>query len=268
MGHVRFKINDQVVTAEVIEQQSSTSRNTGKELFQVEVRFQVHEDQKDFCTEALRNQNATLLSPEGDSSKDIPVRVHEKQHSFTMGDPIQRCTWVLSEFEELNLEALQIGDVTVNPYKYSDEFSEDALVCNFCIDVDATMYKYVRSLPKYFPVVRKGVSDAPRTMRLGEVVWATEDEQTYRLRATLVEQSYDKPGAGNGIMQPAFGNVMDVLSVTTIRISRILDMLESKGLLTDEEKKTIREVAEEEWKERRCQFLRVKDFDKWIENEN
>lgn len=267
MGHVRFKINDQVVTAEVIEQQSTTSRNTGKGLFQIEVKFRVHEDQRNFCTEALQNGNVTLFSPEGGSSKNIPVRVHEKQHSFTMGDPIQHCTWVLSEVEELNLEALQIGDVTVPPYKYSDEFSEDVLVCNFCIDVDTTTYKYIRSLPQYFPVVRKGVSNAPRSMRFGHVVWATKDEQTYRLRATLVEQNYDKQGAGNGIMQPEFGNVMDVLSVTTIRISKILDMLESKGLLTDEEKKIIREVTEEERKEWRSQFSRVKDFDKWIESE-
>lgn len=268
MGHVRLKINDQVVTAEVIDQQSTISRNTGKGLFQVEVRFRVHEDQRNFCTEVLQNGNVTLLSPDGDSSTDIPVRVHEKQHSFTVGDPIQRCTWVLSEVEQLNLEALQIGDLTLSPYRYTDEFSEDALVCNFCIDVDAATYKCIRSLPQYFPVVRKGVSDTPRAMRFGPVVWATEDEQTYRLRATLVEQNYDKPGAGNDILQPEFRNVLDELSVTTIRISRILDMLESKGLLTGEEKKTIREVAEEEKNERRSQFSRVKDFDKWIANED
>lgn len=267
MGHIQFRIDDQVVTAEVIDQQTTLSRNTGKELFQAEVSFRIHEDQRDSCTEAIRHGKVELLSPRGDSSKNIPVRVQEKQHSFTMGDPIQRCIWVLSEVEELNLEGLQIGDVMVNPYRYSDEFSDNALVCNFCFDTDAQTRKYLRSLPKYFPVVRKGISDEPRLMRFGHVVWATDDEQTYRFRVTLVEESYDKSGGGNGLLQPEFGNALEMLAEVTVRFSRLLDMLESKGVLAAGDRANIQEIMEEDWKERRTEFSRVKDFDKWVENE-
>lgn len=267
MGHVRFKLQDQITTAELLDQQTSISQNTGKELFRLEVRFRAHESMRDFYTQALRTGTAMLLPPDGDVSKGITVSLHENQHSYTVGEPIQHCTWVLSQVEELTLASLQIGDAAVIPYKYKDEFSQGSLICNFCFDVDAETYTYIRNLPIYFQVVRTGISDEPRTMRFGLVVWASNDEQTYRLRATLVEQNYDKAGAGHGFLEPMFSNVMEQLAVTTTRLSKLLDVLESRGILTEVEKQSVFEVPDSERKGRKELFYRVRDFDKWIENE-
>jgi len=105
-------------------------------------------------------------------------------------------------------------------------------------------------------------------MRFGLVVWASDDEQTYRLRARLVEENYDKARDGHGFLEPMFSNVMEQLAVTTTRLSKLLDVLASKGILTEEEKKNVFEVPDSERKERRELFCRVRDFDKWVENEN
>jgi hypothetical protein len=268
MGNVRFKIEDRITTAELLNQQASISPNTGKELFQLEVSFRAHENTRGFFTQALQNGTAMLLAEDGDVAKSFTVGLYEKQHSYTMGDPIQRCTWLLSQVEELNLESLQIADLTVNPYKYREEFSQDSLICNFCFDIDAETYKNVRNLPLYFPVVRKGISDEPRTMRFGQVLWASEDEQKYRIRTTLVEESYDKSRIGHGFFEPMLTNMMEQLVVTTLRLTKLLDLLESKGLVSEEEKKNVFEVPDSERKDRRELFYQIRDFDKWLENED
>lgn len=268
MGHIRFKIEDRITTAELLDQQVSLSRNTGKELIQFEVSFKAHESMREFFTQGLRNGTATLLPADGDDSKGITVKLYEKQHSYTLGEPIQRCTWLLSQQEELTLESLQIADITLAPYKYRDEFDQDSLICNLCFDLDAETYKHVRNLPMYFPVVRKGISEEPRTMRFGMVIWASEDEQNYRMRATIVEESYDKTGIGHGFLEPMFTHMMEQLVVTTARLSKLLDLLESKGLLTEEEKKGVIEIPDSERKDKKELFYRVRDFDKWVENED
>src|ERR1035437_3083215 len=129
MGIIRLKIEDQVTVAEILDQHTTISQNTGKELFQLEVKFKAHENHRNFYTAALGKGTATLLVPGGDSTKDITVDVYEKQHSYTVGQPIQSYTWLLSEREELRLESLQIGDMTLTPYKYEDHFDRDALIC-------------------------------------------------------------------------------------------------------------------------------------------
>jgi len=268
MGYVNFKLQDQITTAEILDQQTRVSQNTGKDLFQLEVYFKAHKDRRDFYVQALQNGTAILLPADGDILNGVVVSLYEKQYSYTEGEPIQHCTWLLTQKEELAVESLQIGDITVSPYKYNDEFSKESLICNFCFDVDAETYKYVRNLPIYFSVTRKGISDVPRSMRFGLVVWSSEDEQTYRLKATLVEENYDKDQTNQGLMEPMFSNVMEQLAITTIRLSKLLNLLESKGILTKEEAKNIIEIPDSERKEQRELFCRVKNFDKWIENED
>jgi hypothetical protein len=265
MGHVRIGIEGQIITAEVIDQQATTSRNTGKKLFQLEVRFTVHESQRDFCTTALRTGSATLLSPDGDSTKDMVVRLYEKQHSYSSDSHIQTCVWTLSEQENLTLDSLQIGGLNVTPYRYKGHFSYDALICAVCMKVEAEMYDALRELPTYFPVIRKGISDHPRSMRFGEILWSSEDEQMYKVKATLVEEIHDKSAKSHGLLEPMFTGVMDLLALTSARYKQLLDLLEAKGVLTEEERKKVWEVPEEELQYRQRQFYRLKDLDEWIE---
>jgi hypothetical protein len=268
MGSIRLKIEDQVTVAEILDQHTVISQNTGKELFQLEVKFKVHENHRNLYTAALGKGTATLLSPEGDSTKDITVGVYEKQHSYTVGQSIQLCTWLLSEREELKLESLQIGDMTLTPYKYEDHFDLNALICTTCMIVDATTYENLRNLPAYFPVIRKGISDEPRSMRLGLVLWSSDDEETFKVKATLVEESYDKNGRALNLLEPMFTNVMQQLAVTSARFTQLLNVLEAKGILTEEEKNGVFEVPESELRHREDLFYRLRDLDKWVELDN
>jgi hypothetical protein len=265
MGHVRFKVEDQIVTAELIDQRTTTSRNTGKELFQLDVRFRVHENQRGFCTSALKTGSVTLLSSDGDATREITVGVYEKQHSYSSDNPIQSCVWMLSEQEDSTLESLQIGDLNITPYRYKDYFDQEALICTVCMKVDAATHDALRALPMYFPVVRRGISDQSRSMRFGLILWSSDDEETYKMQATLVEEVHDKPGRSHGFLEPMFTSVMDLLALTGARYTQLLDLLEAKGVLTAEERKKVGEIPDDELQYRQRQFYRLKDLDEWIE---
>jgi hypothetical protein len=180
MGNVRLKVGDHTVTAELLSQSANVSRHTGKELFQLEVQFKAHAAQRESIQDALSGKGI-LLSADGDASKDVTVLLYEKQYSYTEGKPMQNHIWTLTQEEELKLDSLQVADIDLQPYWSVERFDGDALIITARVEVDAATEQALRNLPQYFPVIRKGISDELRTMRFGQILWSSVDEEGFKL---------------------------------------------------------------------------------------
>ncbi|MBS1799562.1 MAG: hypothetical protein JSS95_07015 [Acidobacteria bacterium] len=244
-------------------QNSHTSRHTGKELFELEVQFTAHEAQSDSIREALSGKGC-LLSADGDTSKDVTVLLFQKTHSYTDGRPIQSYIWTLTQEEELKVDDLQLADVTLQPYWFTERFDEDALIISARVEVDAATEQSLRNLPQYFPVIRKGISDEPRTMRFGQILWSSVEEEKFKLGITIVEKIYDEQKKTPALFQPQLRHISNTLAVAGARIAKLLDILQEKGVLTEEERVSIAEVPDAERRKRVGQFDRVDDLDAWL----
>jgi hypothetical protein len=267
MGIIRFKVGDQFLVGNVLSQSTATSQHTGREITELEVQFKAHERGKKAVEDALAIGVGTVLA-EGDSSSEFAVTLYQKQHSFTIGEPIQTYTWSLRQREKLMTESLKLGDMAVHPYRYMETISQDALVLTIRATVDATTLQTLRALPLYFPVVREGISDEPRSMRFGAVIWSSADEQEFKIQATIVEEKYDAKGNQHSFLEPMLGNLMKSVSSTNARFKTLVQILLSKGLITEEEKANIVEVSDEELRRRNYEFDRVVDVDEWFKRED
>jgi hypothetical protein len=66
------------------------------------------------------------------------------------GDAIRTYVWTLTETEELKLQSLKIGPMTLEPYKYEEEFTGNALIITIRLEIDVATESALRDLPQYF----------------------------------------------------------------------------------------------------------------------
>ena len=169
--------------------------------------------------------------------------------------------------EKSNLDALQIGEEVVQPYVYTEELDGSALIITARVEIDSATNERLRKLEGYFPVIRKGIQDEPRSMRFGVNLWS-EDGEKRKVQITLVEEIYDKEKKERSILQPEFGNVSALLARTHLRMKYLMNTLKAKGILADEEISQILDVSDTDRREQNEEFYRVKDLDEWLEKEN
>ncbi len=148
MGNVRFKIGDQIITADVLSQSDSKSRHTGKGLIQLEVQFKAHAAQRKSIQDALSG-TGTLLSQ--DASKDVAVLLYEKEYSYTDAHPMQNHIWTLTQKEKLMLDSLQLADISLQPYRFKESFDGDALIITARVEVDLATEEAFEGTAQVFP---------------------------------------------------------------------------------------------------------------------
>ncbi len=104
-------------------------------------------------------------------------------------------------------------------------------------------------------------------MRFGQILWSSVDDGRFKLYLTIVEQNYDEQKRNPGFLEPQFGTVMTSLAATSGQVAKLLEVLQTKGLLTEEERLGITEISDLEREKRTRQFDRVSDLDRWLDAE-
>ena len=108
-----------------------------------------------------------------------------------------------------------MGTLSAIPYSYQEEFNASgSLTIETYLKLSETEMRNFRALPLYFPVVRVGINETPRDMRLGQVLWS-EHEDNYKLKIFLVDQARDLANPkDHGLFEPTMTNVQ--MTVSTI----------------------------------------------------
>jgi hypothetical protein len=151
---------------------------------------------------------------------------------------------ILREAEDLSLEALLIDGMELHPYEYREEFLEDGLTIWAKMvgsHSDVTRINRLIRTRTSFPVIRRGIQNTAREMRLGVAEWS-EYEDRIKYRLVLVDHEIgDEMRAELGRIQEA--NSRSALGYYANLVERLSELLVERGAIARSELDTIREAA-------------------------
>lgn len=155
-----------------------------------------------------------------------------------------RYTLILRECEELDLEALVVDGIELHPYEYREEPTNGGLtIVAKLVGSERDVHELRRVLRGRgsVPVVRRGIEDAPREMRLGVGEW-TEHEDRMKYRIVLLEAGVDD-ATHPELVRVRRENNRAALGFYMNFAERLVALLVERGVLTEEEVETVREAA-------------------------
>lgn len=266
---MNLRIGNEVVEAEVSEEERFVSPHTGKELRRLYAQFNIEgDDVQDRIQQVFKTTDPDPVVDEGAQGTETRWRVVDHSYGYLEGrEPtLYQHDVKLEEFEELVASRLMIQDVTVEPYEYKEEFPDDTLLILAKTQVDRGIAEQLEQLilrRDYYPVIREGVTDETREMRFGQVLWSEHGERR-KYDITLVDRRYDdQPKNHPPLMEPQQSNVEKHLARSEALLEHLLGLLERRGVLTGDEIQELRGRAKEDTSRYRRQFSKVEDVDSW-----
>ncbi len=255
------------VAATIEEAESFPSPHTGRELRRHQASFVVDDEAaNDRIVEALQaEQDVTLHDQTGQRASFTPGK-----HSWSFTDGVTRYLHQveLAEREHLQPTSVVVDGFELVPYAYEETVEGDgALVIDLKARMDGPAHAELQAIimrrsanDSYFPMVRKGLQDAPRTMRFGGCTWSTHDGE-FKHRLVLVEEAYDQGEPLAPLDYPEGRRGREVAAKALTLVTELVRVLEAKGALNTDEVRQLTAAAEQRAKELKPEFRRVDDVD-------
>lgn len=169
---------------------------------------------------------------------------HLSWNAYGEAAGVHTYTLILRECEDLNLEALVVNGTELHPYEYREEAVPGGLtVWAKLVGAEEDVLRLRRELrsAQTVQVVRRGIQDTPRRMRLGVGEWSEfEDRVKYRL--VLVEDGVDESGHPE-LARIRRENGRAALGFYMNFAERLVGLLVAKGVLEPAEVEAVREAA-------------------------
>lgn len=194
--------------------------------------------------------------------------------SFQEGSP-HNLTISWEETEDLHADRVEFEGLSLVPTRYEEHDNDDgSITVSFQAMLTVEETERLRTLmpPRrsdvdYWPVVRRGVSDEPRRMRLGRVLWQQMSDGTVGHQISLVDEAYDqtegpKPYLAMG-GQPMVGNLVVSVSELLAQFETLVVELRESGALSEAAAERIRSSAGSLGSARQHEFFRVSDLNDW-----
>lgn len=194
--------------------------------------------------------------------------------SYTNNGPHRLAiTW--TESEDVRADIVEFEGLALTPIRYEEQANDDgSIMIAFQATLTQDETERLRSLvstnrpsARYWPVVRRGVSDDPRSMRLGRVLWEQLDDGHLGHHITLVDEAFDASDERNALLglagEPMVSNLVSRLSSLLAQFDTLLAELEASGHLTPDATERIRASGESLGPDRRHGFFEVSDLSKW-----
>ena len=157
------------------------------------------------------------------------------QHTYTV---------ILREHEELSLDALVLDGVELHPYEYRETIAGGGVVIWAKVvgaEEDVLDLRARLRDRGHFPVIRAGIQDEPREMRLGLAEWSDfEDRVKYRL--VLVERGVEA-GAHRELLRMERENARAALGFYMNFAERLVDLLLERQVVSPREIDAARDAA-------------------------
>jgi hypothetical protein len=171
---VKFRSGDLEFNASVVDSSQSASAQTGNPLQLLTIQFRaqkagVHEAA---VTQALERQSGGLFSLAESGDPEIEWRVRESNWSYVGSEPwgVNHHVWRLA------CSRLRLGAIELEPYDYVESVTEGVVRLAARALVTEADLEAISRLAGPLEVVRVGISDAPRQMRMGGYVWSHCDD--------------------------------------------------------------------------------------------
>lgn len=253
----------------VTSERSSTSVSTGRALrqFDAEITFETPRD--DDVIEKLRDEDVTVTAIMDDGS-EISCAAKLVLSSYIEGDPRRHYSLKLEEVEPLNLDSLEIHGELVDPDEYREDNRDGALFCTVKARVSvATLDRFWARRgaedDRYFDVIRHGITEKPRRMRFGQILWQRLDDFDAEVRTLfyLVEKVSDDDSDHLMIEDPGARGARLATARNDIILDRLLHLLVDRSIVTAEVVEQIQQMASDEVWQRQKDYYRVSDLEDW-----
>ena len=257
---IRLRAGDHVFSAEALEHAEFTSLSTGASLHRIKISF-------DTPNLAQRNSiekfDGPLFALDAKGEPMREFRAAARSSSVAQGSSHTTFQWELFEQEKLKLEGLKINGLTVIPQDYTESFESDGtLAIKAHVQLQSSEYAQFRALPDSFPVVRVGINEQPREMRLGTIYWSKHDE-LYKIALVLVDHGPDDAVSQNASLGAHFYQSYPAMARNAARLEALFDTLERKGILSKIEADAARVPPEDKVIGHYYELHRVPDAEKW-----
>ena len=264
---LEFTFNAQPLRLPVSEVETKPSPFTGRALRTLSTHVTLSPPDSELVKAFL----ATAPVTAGDGSVwtsniDMESYTNDGPHSLAI-------TW--EEKELLIAETVEFEGLALAPTRYEERENEDGTISvAFQARLTQGETDTLRSLASprtndrlYFKVVRRGVCDDRRSMRLGRVLWQQCDDRTIGHHITLVDEAFDARDEANAVFalagEPQVGNLVGQVSSLLVQFEILMAELESAGVVAPGSVQRIRAAAGTLAPDRRHIFFEVADLSKW-----
>jgi hypothetical protein len=266
---LQFDFKGSPLSFPVVETGRSPSPFTGGELRRLKTEVTVSPQESELVKAFLATKPFT--DTEGDLwSANLDVE------SYTDDGP-RHLTIAWTESERLQADTVEFEGLTLTPTAghYEERMNDDGtIVVAFQATLTADETDRLRSLVpskksevRYWPVIRRGISDTPRNMRPGRVLWQQLDDGMIGQDITLVDEAFDSSDEHNAFLglagEPQVGNLIHQVSDLLVQFETLLAEMEAAGTLAPEAIERVRASADTLSATRRHIFFEVADLSKW-----
>ncbi|CAN5781038.1 hypothetical protein BH23GEM6_BH23GEM6_00350 [soil metagenome] len=265
MAHPReicLEVDGHQIAVQVRRESRERSPRTGRELTELHGTVTIREE----TTHAWLSETLPELTDRVLSARDVlgdysgrwvvswnSYSVHAGAHSYSL---------ILREAEELTLEALLVDGLELHPYEYREQVAENGLTIWAKLvgtQDDIIQMRRLMVDRATFAVVRHGISDEPRQMRVGVAEWSHfEDRIKYRVALVDAElRSWENAD----LARVEEENHRSALAFYANLVEHLTTKLVEKGVLDEIEVAELRDFARSEPGIARHELWRVPDVD-------
>jgi len=198
-------------------------------------------------------------------------RIETESYRDVQGLHNLRIGW--EEQEQLQADAVEFEGLSLRPLRYEEIIDDDALTISFRARLTSTETETLRGLQqfrakddRYFLVVRRGVSDQPRRMRFGRVLWHALEGGDVEHEITLAEDVYDMtPRTAFRALagEPQVGHLLSTVEQLLGERDALLDVLKSGGVFDDAAVERVHQAGAAARGVSRYRFYEVDDISEW-----
>jgi hypothetical protein len=265
-----LKFGEKAIEAALEQLDPAVSKRSGKELERIRFEYMIRgEDSNAEFLELLsqaKESGVVAIDPSGNVFKrfDITNNSYIYSGNSISTDTIFTHIIELSE-EDIKVEALLISGKEFTPYVYDEENKEDALFIRFKIKLNDEQLHHLKEImngDKYFPVIRRGLSEEPLMMRFVETKWSKHPEGVKYL-ITLVERTYDRnnPCFSQESDQLEMVNLQKMLAMNNCIMEGLIELLAKRELLKEQEIEDLKRDADKKVEDMLLEFHRIEDID-------
>jgi hypothetical protein len=259
---VTLAIGGQSVRAQIEDESSTTSVQTGRPVRTLRVNFDVQgEAPNDAIVEDLKGGNRITVD---DGTTTARFELMNNSWSYSSSYTIYHHAVELRDIEHVRPASVELLGVDFIPYQYEERVDRGGISIDMKVRVTKTENELLERQiwdRDYFSVIRHGIEDRPREMRFGKCVWS-EDGEHIKQHLFLVEKVRDEtPSEVRGWFEPESRRTRRMTAETREMLEALLALLAERNVLSNQDIEEIRERANAGLPRRVRQLFRADDID-------